>query len=89
MRIELTKKYAIHVKELPKGSQLKVTNELGRELISKGVAIEIGHATFEEVDVINKAITEIEEIDKKKHNKKPKKEKSLKQDESNSNIELD
>ena len=33
MRIELTKDYAIHAKTLPEGSQLRVSNKLGKELI--------------------------------------------------------
>lgn len=88
MRIQLTKKYAIHVKELPKGTQIKCTNELGRELIDKGVAIEINQVTFEEIDVINKTIAEIENFDKKKHKKKPSKSENL-TNESDSEEQLD
>lgn len=78
MRIRLTKKYAIHVKELPKGTELKCTNELGRELIEKGVAVEINHATKEEIATVDRLIDDLEDFDKKKHTKKTKKEKPLK-----------
>jgi len=88
MRIELIKDHAIHVKTLKKGMQLKCTNELGRKLIEQGIAVEIGTYTFEEVDVVNKAISDIETTDKKKHKPKKKKNENL-NNESNSEVELD
>tara|TARA_R110000868_G_scaffold108761_4_gene296612 strand:- start:3847 stop:4116 length:270 start_codon:yes stop_codon:yes gene_type:complete len=89
MRIQLTEDYAIHVKTLPEGTQLKCTGELGRELINKGVAVEIDVPTLEEFAVVDIAIAELEEADKKKHKPKKKKEQNLNLDESNSKIELD
>jgi hypothetical protein len=49
MRIEIIKKYAIHVKELKKGTQLRVRKWLGEELIKKGVAIELDVEINEEI----------------------------------------
>ena len=48
MRIELTKDYAIHAKTLPEGSQLRVSNKLGKELIKLKVAKALDGFTFEE-----------------------------------------
>ena len=48
MRIELTKDYAIHTKTLPEGSQLRVSNKLGKELIDLKVAKALDGFTFEE-----------------------------------------
>jgi len=48
MRIELTKDYAIHAKTLPEGSQLRVSNKLGKELIELKVAKALDGFTFEE-----------------------------------------
>ena len=88
MRIQLLQDHAIHVKTLKAATQLKCTNELGRELISEGIAVEIDTYTFEEIDVVNKAIAEIETTDKKKHKPKKKKTENLK-NESDSEVELD
>jgi hypothetical protein len=48
MRIELTTDYAIHTKTLPEGSQLRVSNKLGKELINLKVAKALDGFTFEE-----------------------------------------
>lgn len=48
MRIELTKDYAIHTRTLPKGSQLRVSNKLGKELIDLKVAKALDGFTYEE-----------------------------------------
>ncbi len=48
MRIELTKDYAIHEKTLPEGSQLRVSNKLGKELIDLKVAKALDGFTYEE-----------------------------------------
>lgn len=48
MRIELTTDYAIHTRTLPEGSQLRVSNKLGKELIDLKVAKALDGFTFEE-----------------------------------------
>jgi hypothetical protein len=48
MRIELTTDYAIHKRTLPEGSQLRVSNKLGKELIELKVAKALDGFTFEE-----------------------------------------
>jgi hypothetical protein len=48
MRVELIKKYAVAIRELPKGTQLRVSNALGNELIKLKVAKELGVYTQEE-----------------------------------------
>lgn len=48
MRIELTMDYAIHARTLPKGTQLRVANKLGKELIKLKVAKEFDDYTQEE-----------------------------------------
>ena len=49
MRIELTTDYAIHTKTLPEGTQLRVSNKLGKELISLKVAKALDGFTEEEM----------------------------------------
>jgi len=48
MRIELTMDYAIHTRTLPEGSQLRVANKLGKELIKLKVAKALDGFTEEE-----------------------------------------
>lgn len=48
MRIELTTDYAIHTRTLPQGTQLRVSNALGRELIAQKVAKPLDGFTEEE-----------------------------------------
>jgi len=48
MRIELTTDYAIHTRTLPEGSQLRVSNKLGKELIDLKVAKALDGFTYEE-----------------------------------------
>lgn len=48
MRIELTKDYAIHTRTLPEGTQLRVSNKLGKELIKLKVAKALDGYTYEE-----------------------------------------
>lgn len=59
MKIKLTKKYAVHFKELPKGAELSVTNELGKELIAKKVAKALDGDTQEE-SYLKQSLTENE-----------------------------
>jgi len=49
MRIELTTDYAIHTRTLPEGTQLRVSNKLGKELISLKVAKALDGFTEEEM----------------------------------------
>jgi len=49
MRIELTTDYAIHTRTLPEGTQLRVSNKLGNELISLKVAKALDGFTEEEM----------------------------------------
>ena len=49
MRIELTTDYAIHTRTLPEGTQLRVSNKLGKELISLKVAKVLDGFTEEEM----------------------------------------
>ena len=78
MRIEITKKYAIHVKELKKGTQLRVRQWLGEELIKKGVAIELDVEIKEELveNAMQSAFEEAEEADDIKQSLPKKKNKS-------------
>jgi hypothetical protein len=48
MRIVLTKDHAVHARTLPEGSQLRVSNKLGKELIDLKVAKALDGFTFEE-----------------------------------------
>lgn len=48
MRIQLTKDHAVALRVLPKGTELRVSNKLGRELIKSKVAKEFGDYTTEE-----------------------------------------
>lgn len=50
MRIKLTKKYAVHSRELPIGAELDCTTEKANELISLGVATELG-APFTQAEI--------------------------------------
>lgn len=49
MRIELTMDHAIHTRTLPEGTQLRVSNKLGKELISLKVAKALDGFTEEEM----------------------------------------
>ena len=48
MRIILTKDYAVALRVLPEGTELRVSNKLGAELIELQVAKEFGDYTKEE-----------------------------------------
>ena len=48
MRIVLIKDYAVALRVLPKGTELRVSNKLGAELIELKVAKEFGDYTKEE-----------------------------------------
>lgn len=48
MRIELTKAYKVDFRKLPKGTQMRVSNEKGRMLIKKKVAKQLDVPTTEE-----------------------------------------
>lgn len=48
MRIVLIKNYAVALKVLPEGTELRVSNKLGAELIELQVAKEFGDYTKEE-----------------------------------------
>lgn len=78
MRIKLIKKYAVHSRELPADTEMKVTNELGNDLICKGVAIELNYVTKEEIGVVDLLIGDLEENKQiKKHAKKATKKQNL------------
>ena len=77
MRIELTKDYAIHAKTLPEGSQLRVSNKLGKELIELKVAKALDGFTFEEeiehiieVAMENEELPKVKKVTKKKKSNK-------------------
>ena len=74
MKIELTKDYAIFTRTLPEGTQLRVSNALGKELIKKGVAKSFdGYTEEEEVEHIVQIAVDNEELPKVKKVTKKKK----------------
>lgn len=74
MKIELTKDYAIFARTLPEGTQLRVSNALGKELIKKGVAKSFdGYTAEEEVEHIVQIASDNEELPKVKKVTKKKK----------------
>ena len=74
MKIELTKDYAIFARTLPEGTQLRVSNALGKELIKKGVAKSFdGYTAEEEVEHIMQIASDNEELPKVKKVTKKKK----------------
>ena len=74
MKIELTKNYAIFTRTLPEGTQLRVSNALGKELIKKGVAKSFdGYTEEEEVEHIVQIAVDNEELPKVKKVTKKKK----------------
>ena len=74
MKIELTKDYAIFARTLPEGTQLRVSNALGKELIKKGVAKSFdGYTAEEEVEHIVQIAVDNEELPKVKKVTKKKK----------------
>ena len=74
MKIELTKDYAIFTRTLPEGTQLRVSNALGKELIKKGVAKSFdGYTAEEEVEHIVQIAVDNEELPKVKKVTKKKK----------------
>jgi len=74
MRIELKTDYAIHTRTLPEGTQLRVSNKLGKELISLKVAKALDGFTEEEmVEHIVQIAMENEETPKVKKVTKKKK----------------
>jgi hypothetical protein len=73
MRIELTKDYAIHERTLPEGTQLRVSNKLGKELIDLKVAKALDDFTKEEkiehivqVAMDNEELPKVKKVTKKK-----------------------
>lgn len=74
MRIELTTDYAIHTRILPEGSQLRVSNKLGKELIDLKVAKALDGFTDEEMveHIVEVAINNEEKPKVKKVTKKKK-----------------
>lgn len=68
MKIILTKKHKLHSRELPKGTELRVSNELGKELIKKKVAKEFNGDTYEEKveTAIRVSMEEVETAEVKK-----------------------
>ena len=74
MKIELKKDYAIFTRTLPEGTQLRVSNALGKELIKKGVAKSFdGYTAEEEVEHIVQIASDNEELPKVKKVTKKKK----------------
>ena len=75
MRIELTTDYAIHERTLPEGTQLRVSNKLGKELIDLKVAKALDDFTKEEkIEHIVQVAMDNEELQKVKKVTKKKKE---------------
>jgi len=77
MRIELTTDYAIHTRTLPEGTQLRVSNKLGKELIDLKVAKALDGFTFEEeiehiieVAMENEEKPKVKKVTKKKKSNK-------------------
>lgn len=77
MRIELTTDYAIHTRTLPEGSQLRVSNKLGKELIDLKVAKALDGFTYEEqiehiveVAMDNEEKPKVKKVTKKKKSNK-------------------
>jgi hypothetical protein len=73
MRIELTTDYAIHERTLPEGTQLRVSNKLGKELIDLKVAKALDDFTEEEkiehivqVAMDNEELPKVKKVTKKK-----------------------
>ena len=62
MRVVLTKKYAVHTRMLPKGTELNCTSSKANELIQLGVAELLGKdLTKEEYATIEKVAMRMEE----------------------------
>ena len=74
MRIELKTDYAIHTRTLPEGTQLRVSNKLGKELIDLKVAKALDGFTDEEMveHIVEVAINNEEKPKVKKVTKKKK-----------------
>ncbi len=73
MRIEITMDYAIHERTLPEGTQLRVSNKLGKELIDLKVAKALDDFTEEEkiehivqVAMDNEELPKVKKVTKKK-----------------------
>lgn len=74
MRVKLLKAFAPHMRKLPKGSELRVTNDYGRELISKGIAEEMDGITKDEIVTLEQIVHDMDEAEE---NVKPKKVKKV------------
>ncbi len=72
MRIKLKKPFTPHHRELEKGTEMRVTRQLGLQLIKDKIAVEIDHATKEEIETLDASIAESEDEAVKKVTKNDK-----------------
>lgn len=63
MLILLSKPYTLHIKELPEGTNINVTNSYGKMLIAEGVAIEVD--TVRTYTPVHKAVSKAHKKAKK------------------------
>ena len=74
MKIELTQDHKVVTRVLPKGTQMRVSNKFGKELIDLGVAKSFdGYTAEEEVEHIVQIASDNEELPKVKKVTKKKK----------------
>jgi predicted nucleotidyltransferase len=74
MKIELTEDHKVVTRVLPKGTQMRVSNKFGKELIDLGVAKSFdGYTAEEEVEHIVQIASDNEELPKVKKVTKKKK----------------
>lgn len=77
MKIELTQDYAVVTRVLPEGTQMRVSNKLGKELIELGVAKNFdGYTPEEEVEHVVQIAMDNEEKPLPKVKKVTKRKKS-------------
>lgn len=72
MRIKLKKPFTPHHRELDKGTEMRVSRQLGKKLIKDKIAVEIDHITKEEIETLDASIDELEKETVKKVTKEKK-----------------
>lgn len=70
MRIKLEKSFTPHHRKLKKGTEMRVSRQLGKQLIKDKIAVEIHNVTKEEIETLDAAIDELEKEPVKKVTKK-------------------
>lgn len=73
MRVTLIKSWTPHKRELKPGTEVRVTNECGRDLIEKGIAEPLDGYTKAEIETVEQLIAdqdpEIKKVTPKKSSK--------------------